>query len=285
MVAETGIAGLLLGLGGLLALGWSAVGRVRALPPGRGRGRGGAAGRNRRVVRARRAPLRLGRPGRDVPALLFLGVLCGGTAPRSPAAGAPGAVVFVDPDRPARAGVARTSGVLVATLAACAYVASAVLPAWSDGKSSDAQGRSERPRPSAAALQTAAADADVAARLDPVAVRPLLVGATVAVSAVVSLEARRLLLQAVRRQPTAPRHGPRWPGRRGRSRTAPAPSARRSGRCNSPAEPGAAPPRAGGRDGARPARRERHRDRHAAGRRRRSRARPARPGARARSRA
>ena len=201
-LAETGIAGLLLGLGGLLALGWAAVGRVRALPRGGERGAAAALLAATGVWFAHAAVHSdWDVPGATLPALLFLGVLCGGTARRSPAAGAPGAVVFVDPERPARAGAARTAGVLVATLAACAYVASAVLPAWSDGKSSAAQERSERPRPSAAALQAAAADADVAARLDPVAVRPLLVGATVAVQRGRSLEARRLLLQAVRRQP------------------------------------------------------------------------------------
>jgi hypothetical protein len=201
-LAETGIVGLLLGLGGLLALGWAAMRRVRDLPAGRERGAAVALLAAAAVWLAHAAVHSdWDVPGVTVPALLFLGALCGGAARRAPAAGEPGAVVFVDPDRPARAGATRTAGVLVATLAACAYVASAVLPSWSDGKSSAAQERSERPRPSAAALQAAAADADVAARLDPVAVRPLLVGATIANQRGRSLQARDLLLQAVRRQP------------------------------------------------------------------------------------
>ena len=170
-------------------------------------------------------------PGVTVPALLFLGVLCGGVVRRSPAAGVPGAVVFVDPDRPARTGVARTAGVLVATLAACAYVASAVLPSWSDGKSSDAQralgapapvgrgpadrrgGRGRRRAPGSGGGAPAARGSGGGQ-----SARSLARGAQAA---------------AAGRPPAARQRrgmGARWPGRRERSPTAPAPSARRCGR-------------------------------------------------------
>jgi hypothetical protein len=201
-LAETGVIGLLLGLGGLALLAWAAVARVRALPPGRERDVAAALLAAAAAWFAHAATASdWDVPGVTVPALLFLGVLAGGVARRSPVAGVPGAVVLVDPERPSRVTPGRTAVMLVATLLACAYAASAVLPSWSDGLSSSAQERSERPRPTAASLQAAAADADIAASLDPVAVRPLLVGATIANQRGRSLEARRLLLEAVRRQP------------------------------------------------------------------------------------
>lgn len=93
----------------------------------------------------------------------------------------------------------RPLGLAAAGLVACAMLVSAVLPAWSDGKA-DAALEAVGDR-SPGALKSAAADADLAARLDPLAVRPLFAAAAVAEARGRLLEARGSLLDAVDRQP------------------------------------------------------------------------------------
>jgi O-antigen ligase len=190
-LAELGFAGALLGLGALLLLVAAAVVRVRALPFGRERDLAGA------LLAAAVAWLAHAGidwdwdiPGVTVPVLVFLGVLGARRAEPEPplASGA---------DQPV---VARALGLAAAGLALCAFVASVVLPAWSDAKTDDAF-RAVDGRPSQEQLEDAAADAELAARLDPLSVRPLFAAAAVAERRERLLEARGHLLDAVDRQP------------------------------------------------------------------------------------
>src|SRR5439155_263175 len=81
------------------------------------------------------------------------------------------------------------------------FLASALLPAVADHKADGAL-RAAQPGASPATLHDAAARADLAARLDPLAVRPLFAGAAIAQRRGRELEVRRLLLDAVRREPS-----------------------------------------------------------------------------------
>jgi tetratricopeptide (TPR) repeat protein len=93
----------------------------------------------------------------------------------------------------------RPLALFAAGLLALAFLVSAVLPAWSDHKTDDAlAGLDDR---SPQALEDAAADAELAGRLDPLAVRPLFAAAAVAEARGRGLEARAHLLDAVERQP------------------------------------------------------------------------------------
>ena len=185
LLAETGLVGLALFAGGIGALGAAAVRRVLALPGGRERDLAvaGLAAVAAWVVHGF-YDWDWNIPGATLPALVLLGVLAGapGARPRGPAAGSRVLVV---------AGAA-----VVLSLVA----ASAVLPAWADGKASDAQ-IAVRAGSDETALRAAAAEADLAARLDPVALRPLLASAAIARRRGRLLEARRFLLEAVERQP------------------------------------------------------------------------------------
>ena len=123
-------------------------------------------------------------PGATLPALVLLGVLAGGPggARRARATGSAALIV---------AGAA-----LVLSLVA----ASALLPAWADGKAADAQ-VAVRAGSDDAVLAEAAAQADLAARLDPLALRPLLASSAIARRRGRLLESRGFLLKAVERQP------------------------------------------------------------------------------------
>ncbi|UTI65131.1 O-antigen ligase family protein [Paraconexibacter antarcticus] len=210
MLAETGLVGFLLVYGGLGALLWAAVARLRALPDGRERELGAA------LVAASVAWLAHGVydwdwdiPGITLPPLLFLGVVAGGGVPR-PRRGLdlPGAspvVMFVDPERDSRLRPGALAGVAVVVLALFAYGTSAVLPAWSQSKADAAQAALGGDNVSDAEIQKAAAEADLAARLDPLSIEPLLVEATIAQRRGRDLEARDDLLEAVRRQPDSSR--------------------------------------------------------------------------------
>lgn len=201
-LAETGIVGLLLVYGGIGALLWAAVARVRAL----------AAGRDRDMALALLAAVAAflvhglydwdwDIPGVTLPPLLFLGVLAASrrtdrrpSVPRK-------IVLFTDPERDARTRPAALAGVAAVTVALFAYATSAVLPAWSASKTSSAEEAIGGAQASDDALQRAAAQADLAARLDPLSVEPLLLSATIAERRGRRLEARADLLQAVDRQP------------------------------------------------------------------------------------
>jgi tetratricopeptide (TPR) repeat protein len=89
-----------------------------------------------------------------------------------------------------------------ATLLAAAAVASAGLPAWSSGRTDAAADTAAKGTPQA--LQDAAAKADLASRLDPLATRPLYVAAAIAEARGRLLDARSDLIEAVDRQPDDP---------------------------------------------------------------------------------
>jgi hypothetical protein len=135
-------------------------------------------------------------PGVTVPVMLFLGVLV--AAPGR--ARERGPVLFVDPERNLRGVSARGLAMVGATLVACAFAASAILPAWSDSKAADAQA-ALGDAPTAEDYQDAATQAHVAARLDPLAVDPLLASAAIAHGRGRLLEERADLLDAVKRNP------------------------------------------------------------------------------------
>ncbi len=183
LLSETGIIGLGLFLGALAGLGLAALRRVKTTAPGREQGLGVAA------VAAVMAWGVHGLydwdwniPGVTLPALLLLGVLAGGSGQARRRVGPPG-------------------GVLVAAALVLSLVAaSALLPAWAEEKSSRAQ-VAVQSSSDTEQLRDAAAEADLAARLDPVSIKPLLASAAIARRRERPLEARDFLLEAVDRQP------------------------------------------------------------------------------------
>ncbi len=190
-LAETGIVGALLVLGGVGLLFWVAFDRVRRM----------AAGREREMAIALFAAacawLAHGLvdwdwdiPGVTVPVLLFLGVL---VATRVPARRG-GAFSRRDTSVAARS---LTLGLACIVLGL--FVVSAGLPMVADSKSSRALAVSNDAGEDE--LKSAAAEADLAARLDPTAVRSLLAAAAIEQGRGRLLDAKRYLLQAVERQP------------------------------------------------------------------------------------
>jgi O-antigen ligase len=188
-LAETGAVGALLGLGALGLLLAAAVQRVRRLAPGRERDVAGA------LLAAACAwavhscvDWDWDIPGVTVPVLLFLGVLGAAARAERPPVGVPD-----------ESGPGRALALAGAALLACAVLVSSLLPAWSDAKTDAAlQAVADR---SPQRLEEAASDAELAARLDPLAVRPLFAAAAVAEGRDRLLEARAHLLDAVERQP------------------------------------------------------------------------------------
>jgi tetratricopeptide (TPR) repeat protein len=187
-LAEVGVVGAVLGLGALLALLWAAVQRVRARTDSDLAGALLAAAAAWFVHSLIDWDWDI--PGVTVPALVFLGVLgARSAAPRTPA--------FAGADE--TGGPGRALGLATACLLAAAVLASSVLPALSDARADRAyRGAGDR---NPERLEDAAADAELAARLDPYAVRPLFAAAAVAEGRGRLLEARRYLLDAVERQP------------------------------------------------------------------------------------
>ena len=184
-LSETGIVGFVLALGGLLMLFVAAAARLRGMPPGRERDLAVA------LVAAASGWLVHGVvdwdwdiPAVTLPPLIFLGVLAATAGPRRRAE------PFADPEE---RGVGGRALALAATaLLVCCALASAVLPALSQSRTEAAL--------TASSPGTAARDADVAARLNPVAVRPLIAAASIEVRRGRFLEARRRLLEAAGRQ-------------------------------------------------------------------------------------
>jgi hypothetical protein len=184
-LAETGLVGALLGVGGLVLLIVAAVRAVRARA---GAGRGLAAA----LAGASVAWLLHGTvdwdwsiPGVVLPAMAFLGVVLGRPEARpvtghwSPAA--------------------RAAGLATVTLFMCAVAMSAALPGWADSKTSEALVRSSSSHP--LALRQAAQEVELASRLDPLSPRPLIAAATIAERRGDQAQARRYLLRALARQP------------------------------------------------------------------------------------
>jgi hypothetical protein len=184
-LSETGLVGFALGMGGLALLVAAAVRQVR-------RGRG--------VERAARLALLAAFaawfvqslydwhwevPGVTVPALIALSVA---------AAPAPGTAWAGDSPARMRAALAGA----VATLAAVALAVSSYLPVLSEQRRIDALADSDGPSPD---LTDAAADADLAHRLDPFAVEPLLTGASIADRRGMPRQKLELLVEAARTQP------------------------------------------------------------------------------------
>ncbi len=188
-LAETGIVGTLLVGGAIGFLLVCALARIR----------GTAAGRERDLAVALLAGVAAWLvhglvdwdwdiPGVTVPALVFLGLLA--ATPWRPRSGPP---IF------ARATGTRAALLGLACIVAGLIIVSAGLPMIADQKASDAQAVSADA--GARELQDAAAEADLAARLDPTSVRPLLASAAIAEGRGRLLDSRRLLLDAVDRQP------------------------------------------------------------------------------------
>jgi tetratricopeptide (TPR) repeat protein len=86
------------------------------------------------------------------------------------------------------------------TVALCAFAASAILPAWSQSKARSALDLAAA-RTDPASLARAADQADLAARLNPLATEPLADAATIAADRGLVAQARRYLLEAVHRAP------------------------------------------------------------------------------------
>jgi O-antigen ligase len=189
-LAETGIVGFLLALGGLAALFVAAATRVRRLDEGTERELAIA------LLAAAAGWLVHGVvdwdwdiPAVTLPPLIFLGLLAARPGPRRI-----GAEPFGSAE-PSGAGV-RAFALVGAALLLCGLIASAVLPEISQSRTEAAE--------TAGSPDTAARDADVAARLNPVAVRPLIVASSVEVRRGRLVEARKKLLEAAGRQPENP---------------------------------------------------------------------------------
>jgi cytochrome c-type biogenesis protein CcmH/NrfG len=197
-MAETGTVGLVLALAALASLAWAAAGRWRALSPGSDRDVAAAllgAGAGWLAVALVEPVWQV--PGVTLPVLVLTGVVAvrpvwaSGTLRRAGA--------FPDPEGPRPGG--RWVVVALATLLLGLIATSALLPAWSDARRRSAERVSADPRATPQELESAAADARLAADLNPAAVAPLHASAALAVRRGRLLDARRDLLDAVRRQP------------------------------------------------------------------------------------
>ncbi|WP_205696732.1 O-antigen ligase family protein [Conexibacter sp. SYSU D00693] len=203
-LSETGLPGFLLAFGGLGALAVVGTWRIRRLGPGTQRDLAGAL----LAVGAAWTVHGLVDWDWDIPGVTVPALLCVAALAATPGAGAwarrdAPEDAFRDVDREGRPSVGRAAGLTAATLLLAAYVASSVLPAWSESKTTAAQA-SLAEDASPRELEHAAAEADLAARLDPLAVRPLFAEATIAQRRGRLLDARRALLEAADRQPDEP---------------------------------------------------------------------------------
>jgi len=188
LLAETGLVGALLAMTAIGLLLYVALRRVRSMAPGRERETAVA------LFAAAVAWLVHGLvdwdwdiPGVTVPVLVFLGVLVARRAPARPPARAD------DPIGP------RAAALGLACVVLGLAIVSAGLPALADSKASSALAVSNDAEPDE--LRAAAAQANLAARLDPTAVRGLLAAAAIEQGRGRLLDARRHLLEAVERQP------------------------------------------------------------------------------------
>jgi O-antigen ligase/polysaccharide polymerase Wzy-like membrane protein len=188
-LAETGLVGALLALAALVLLSVAATLSVRRLPPGSTRGIAAAlAGASIAWVVHGLADWDWDLPGVTLPALAFFGVLVGGRGRNQASTAA-----WTEPGR--------VVALVTVTVLMSAVAISAALPGWADSKTSRALKLGNDSTPGQ--LRTAAAKADLASRLDPLAIRPLLAAASIAERRGQPLEARRYLLRALSRQPAA----------------------------------------------------------------------------------
>jgi hypothetical protein len=188
-LSETGIIGFLLALGGVVALFVAAAQRVRRISHGRERDLSVA------LLAAAAGWLVHGVvdwdwdiPGVTLAPLIFLGLLA--ARPSAPRRTDP----FPDPEE--RGAPGRSLAVALAALLLCGALASTILPAIAQSRTDAAE--------TASNPDTAARDATVAARLNPVAVRPLIDAAAIEVRRGRLVEARKRLLDAAGRQPDNP---------------------------------------------------------------------------------
>jgi len=196
-LAETGLVGGLLALGGLGLLGWAAAARLRQ-----------AQGRERRYVAALAcASLAWGIhmwfdwdsdiPGVTLPLLIFLGVL----AARPP--GARDAVEAVRPPDDARAPAGpRATALLAGALILAALATSAYLPWLAEDKAAEATLLSTAD--DEATLADAAKRADEAIQLNPLAIEPVSAAIAIARKRGRYEEVADLVEEAVDRQPQNP---------------------------------------------------------------------------------
>ena len=195
-LAETGIVGALLGLGGLGLLGWAAISRLRL-----------STGRERRYVAALTCSVLAWAihmwfdwdsdiPGVTLPFLLFLGVL----AARPP--GAPDAVDAVPAEEERAPRGPRAAGLLAGALILAALGTSAYLPWLADDRAAEATilGAANDER----ALAEAAKRADEAMQLNPLAIEPVVSAIAIAQKRGRYGEVADLLEEAVDRQPENP---------------------------------------------------------------------------------
>ena len=196
-LAETGLVGALLALGGIGLLGWAAATRLRH-----------ARGRERRYVAALAcAALAWGIhmwfdwdsdiPGVTLPLLVFLGVL----AARPP--GSPDAVEAVPPPEDARAPAGpRGAGLLAGALILAALATSAYLPWLADDKTAEATLLSTVN--DEVTLAEGAKRADEAIQLNPLSIEPVTTAITIAQKRGRYEEVADLVEEAVDRQPENP---------------------------------------------------------------------------------
>ncbi len=197
-LAETGLVGALLALGGTLALLAAALARIRGMAPGRRRDYSVA------LVAAAVAWLVHGAfdwdwdiPAVTFPPLLFLGVIAAAPPPSLPPRRDRLSTAALTAGRPASLPAV---ALVFVSLLLVAVAVSAILPAWSQSKALNAiasVGDSATP----AQLQRAAAAADLASRLDPLSDQAPIDAATIAARRGSPADQRRYLLEAVSREP------------------------------------------------------------------------------------
>jgi hypothetical protein len=199
-LAETGVVGLALLVGALGLLLAAAVRGIRALPDGTER-QAGAALAAVAVAWALHGLVEWhwDLPGVTVPVMAALGLLA--ATPGSSRRKRTAAESFEDPEAAQRTAPRRVAAVALASLALSLVAISSILPGWADGKAEAAQELADDPRATPRELLDAAAQADLATRLNPAATRPRFVAAAIAQRRGRALEAREQLLEAVDRQP------------------------------------------------------------------------------------
>ncbi len=190
-LAEDGLIGFLLAAGGLLALLAAALARVRSVPrsvSGAAPARGASAALL--AVAVAWGVHSLFEWDWDIPAVTLPMLLCLGVVAARPARGGGG--------RPLTARGLVMTGVTVGFVL---FTVSALLPAIAKTKTSSALEAVGNDKVSQAQLADAAAQAELAARLNPLSPDPLIAASDIAERRKRPDQARAYLLRAVRRQP------------------------------------------------------------------------------------
>ena len=190
-LAETGVVGFLLALGGVLALIAAALSRAWAVRRGRAAGR---LGGYRVAFGASGVAWLLHAtfdwdwdiPGVTVPALLLLGVAAARRPPAEDTA----------PEIPARGPALALAAVL-----GVAALVSIALPALAESRTEEALRAGGDPSASEAELREALSTAEFAARLNPLSAEPLYAAASIEERRGSFASARRTLLRALEREP------------------------------------------------------------------------------------